>query len=48
MNLSNQQDLNTLERILWITLPENVADRYELFVRVADLQRYGTNTDCNA
>ncbi|VDM16455.1 unnamed protein product [Hydatigera taeniaeformis] len=36
----SQQDLNTLERILWLTLPENVADRYELFVRVADLQRY--------
>ncbi|KAL5106610.1 hypothetical protein TcWFU_001824 [Taenia crassiceps] len=41
MSQNNQQDLNTLERILWLTLPENVADRYELFVRVADLQRRG-------
>ncbi|KAL5966702.1 hypothetical protein TSMEX_005569 [Taenia solium] len=41
MSRSNQQGLNALERVLWITLPENLADRYELFVRVADLQRRG-------
>ena len=36
----NRQNLSTLERILWLTLPENVTERYELFLRVADLQGY--------
>uniref|UniRef100_A0A915EXI7 Uncharacterized protein n=1 Tax=Echinococcus canadensis TaxID=519352 RepID=A0A915EXI7_9CEST len=44
MSQRDQQDLNTLERILWITMPEKVADRYELFMRVADLQRRGQFT----
>ncbi|VDK36183.1 unnamed protein product [Taenia asiatica] len=47
MSRSSQQGLNALERILWITMPENVADRYELFVLVADLQRYRPTTNCN-
>ncbi|CDI97928.2 conserved hypothetical protein [Echinococcus multilocularis] len=44
MSQRDQQDLNTLERILWITMPEKVAYRYELFMRVADLQRRGQFT----
>ena len=37
-NIENGENLNTLERILWLTLPENLAERYDLFLRIADLQ----------
>lgn len=30
-------DMSAMQRILWLTLPENRENRYELFLRVANL-----------